>query len=204
MRVGVLGGTFDPIHYGHLKIASLGLRMLSLNEILFVPARDPWMKKQQKISPLVDREKMLAIALKGFSFFKTHDEPETEKGSSYSINLVSHILNQNRYKNSYLFLFVGDDHLESLSRWKDVDKLLSTTTLVYFSRKINKNKPVGVHRSSGEIIGVPGAKILEISTPPLHISGYEVRKKMRGNCPVSLFSTRGVAEYIRARKLYKT
>lgn len=203
MRVGILGGTFDPVHYGHLKIASLGIRMLSLNEVLFIPAKDPWMKKNQKISPLVDRIKMLAFALKGFSCFKLQHEPESEQGGSYSINLVSHILNQNKYKNTDLFLFVGDDHLEGLPKWKDIETLLSSATLVCFSRKISKNKPLGVYRSSGDIIGIPGTTFLEVSTPPVHISGHEIRKRTRENGTVSLLSASRVTEYARGEKLYK-
>ena len=203
MKVGIFGGTFDPIHYGHLKVASLGLRNLSLTEVLFVPAKAPWMKKTEKISPLVDREKMLAIALRGFSYFTLYNEPEKKPGASYSIDLVSHILNQKKYKAAELFLFIGDDHLESLFRWKEVDRLLSIVTLVCFSRKINDNKPMGTYKSSGESIGVPGAKILEISAPLVSISGNAIRARTREECPISTFSTSGVGEYIRLQKLYK-
>ena len=112
MRVGIFGGTFDPVHYGHLKIASFGIRALSLSEVLFVPARNPWMKKKQKISPLGDRKKMLSFALQGFSFFRLYDEPVTSTGESYSIDLVDHIRKQKQFGKAELFLFIGEDHLK--------------------------------------------------------------------------------------------
>lgn len=203
MKVGILGGTFDPIHYGHLKVASQGLRILSLSEVLFVPAKAPWMKKTERITPLVHREKMLSIALRGFSYFTLYNEPVTEPGVSYSIDLAFHILNQKKYKSAELYLFIGDDHLESLFRWKDIDRLLSIVTLVCFSRNKNKHKPMGIYEFSGESIGVQGSKILEISAPLVSISGKAIRARMREEGTISPFSTSGVGEYIRLKKLYK-
>ena len=203
MRVGLFGGTFDPVHYGHLKIASLGLRTLSLSEVLFVPARNPWMKKTQKITPLVDRKKMLSFALQGFSFFRLCDEPVSASGESYSIEMVDHIRKQKKYRRADLFLFVGDDHFKTLLCWKDAAKLLSTITLVCFSRKFKNVNPPGVYKAKESSLNIPNSNVLQVSVNPVDISGRVIRKSVQQGEPVSLYLTRGVADYIYIKKLYK-
>ncbi len=203
MRVGILGGTFDPVHYGHLKIASLGIRALSLSEVLFVPARNPWMKKKQKISPLADRKKMLSFALQGFSFFRLYDEPVTSTRESYSIDLVDHIRKQKQFRKAELFLFIGDDHLKSLLCWKDAQKLFSTTTLVCFSRKTKSANSPGLSSFNGPNIDVPNANVIEVSVRPISISSSSIRKAVQQSEHVSFFLTPAVEEYIHIQKLYK-
>ena len=203
MRVGIFGGTFDPVHYGHLKIASFGIRALSLSEVLFVPARNTWMKKKQKISPLGDRKKMLSFALQGFSFFRLYDEPVTSTGESYSIDLVDHIRKQKQFGKAELFLFIGEDHLKTLLCWKDAQKLFSRITLVCFSRQTRDTKPPGVYRFNGPNIDVPNANVIEVSVRPIYISGSSIRKAVQQSEPGSFFLTPAVEEYIHIQKLYK-
>ena len=187
-RIGILGGTFNPIHIGHLTIAQMVHEQLKLDKVIFVPSNLPPHKTSKNVASPSDRHHMIRLAIKGNSRFEISDFEIKRKGKSYSIGTVNHF--RERYQRGTKFFFIiGDDLLPTLHTWKCVDEILAIVSFVAVNRPGFKGKK-------------PKIKVKSISVPGLQTSSSYVRQRITSGKTVKYLVPDNVFQYIEQRKLY--
>lgn len=187
-RVGILGGTFNPVHIGHLTVAQMVHEQLKLDEVIFVPSHLPPHKSKNGVASPKDRFHMLHLAIKDNPKFKISDFEVNNSGKSYSINTVRH------FRDSYLprtklYFIIGSDLLPSLHTWKNIDQLVRLVTFVAVSRP-------GFEGVQSKI------KVKQISIPGLQTSSSYVRQRLVKGKTVKYLVPDKVLNYIAQKKLY--
>jgi nicotinate-nucleotide adenylyltransferase len=133
MRWGLLGGTFDPIHYGHLRGAEEMLEIFQLNRIIFVPSSRPPHKLEAEVTPFNHREQMIRLAIEDNVNFSFSEVEKLRAGKSYSVETVEYILSK-YMKDLELFFIVGQDAFQAVTTWKDWDRLLLLCNFAVMTR----------------------------------------------------------------------
>ena len=190
MKVGIFGGTFDPIHNGHLITAVAVKELRSLDKIFFIPSFIAPHKIERLSSSPEHRIEMLKRAIKGISYFDYSDFEIKKKGVSYTIDTLKFL--QNKYDD--IELIIGYDNLLEFSTWKDPDEILKMIKLVVLKRKV-QNEPVVKDKFyyASEII----------ETPTIEISATAIRERVGNNLPINFLVPDAVMEYINYFNLYK-
>lgn len=133
MNVGVLGGTFDPIHSGHLVVAEEARLKLKLTRVIFVPAGQPWLKSNRQITSTVHRVEMVKLAITGKANFELSTVEVERPGSSYSVDTVA-ILRKHLVPEDVIFFLVGWDSLADLPEWHEPARLVKLCKVVAVTR----------------------------------------------------------------------
>lgn len=190
MRLGILGGTFDPIHLGHLILADEAIERLGLNRVIFVPAYIPPHKKRKNISTAVDRLKMVELAIKGNKRFGLSTFEINAKGKSYTIDTLKHF--QKIYGSACKFFFItGSDSLKGLYKWKDIEGVLRLSNFVVAKRP-------GYDIKGSEFAN----RVIEMNMTPVGISSSGIRAKAAKGLSVRYLLPHSVFEYIKTHELY--
>ena len=147
MKWGLFGGTFDPIHIGHLRCASEMLEMFNLNRIIFVPAARPPHKLNAAITPFYHREQMIRLAIEGNPDFSFSDVENRREKTSYSVETVEYVLDKYRLENLELYFILGQDAFHAIRTWKEWERLLLMCHFAVMTR------PGYGHRSLDETLG---------------------------------------------------
>ena len=134
MKWGLFGGTFDPIHVGHLRCASEMLEILDLNRIIFVPASRPPHKLNASITPFYHREQMIRLGIEGHPAFSFSDVENRREKTSYSVETVEHILDKHRLENLDLYFILGQDAFHAIRTWRDWERLLLLCNFAVMTR----------------------------------------------------------------------
>jgi nicotinate-nucleotide adenylyltransferase len=190
MRIGILGGTFDPIHKGHLALAEAALKQLRLDRIIFVPAyRHPIKQKESSVSASPKaRLQMIKLAITGKSKFKVSDCELKRKGVSYTVDTLRFF--KRKFRNPHeLFFITGGDWGRRLDRWKDIDVVFS---LAHF---------VVAKRPHFDIRKLPEG-VRALNFPPLNVSSTQIRNEWRQKKSSKFFIPKPVRDYIKKHKLY--
>lgn len=189
MRIGVLGGTFDPIHVGHLYLARKVLKKLSLAKIIFIPAYLPPHKKNIKVTTARHRCNMVKLAIANRKKLKVSDIEIKRKGRSYSVRTLQQL--KKKYGRSVeLFFIAGSDSLDELDKWKDLKEILRLCKFVI------------VKRPGCAIKKVPRQfMILRINAKD--ISSSDIRKRIKKGQPVKRLVPAKVRRYIDRHLLYQ-
>jgi len=190
MRLGVLGGTFDPVHIGHLLLGEAAREELALERVLFVPAGRPWRKTGREITPGEQRLEMLRLAVEDNPAFEVVDLELQRAGPSYTAETLAEL--RGRYRDAELHLILGEDALADLPNWRDPDRILDMATLVVARRP-------GVERC-GE--PPPATRQVWLSMPPMPVSASDIRDRARNGHSIRYMVPPAVAAYIRDRRLY--
>ena len=190
MKVGVFGGTFDPVHYGHLITAVAVKEIRCLDNIIFIPSFIAPHKIDRLSSCPLHRIEMLKTAIKGIPYFDYSDFEIKKEGVSYTIDTLKFL------KNNFddIELIIGYDNLLEFSTWKDPDDILEMIKLVVLKRRV-QNEPVEKDKFyyASEII----------ETPTIEISATVIRERVRNNLPINFLVPDAVMEYIKHFNLYK-
>ena len=198
MKVGIMGGTFDPIHWGHLIIAEEVREALGLSEVLFIPCGQPWLKLERPITPAVHRVEMMRLAVGTTPQFKLSEVEVQRSGPSYSVDTLVELREQ-LGGGAELFFIVGCDALADLARWKEPQRLIQLCSLVAVPR-LNFNSPdlKALERS------VPGVRqrLINVATPIIDISSSRIRERVRKGQSIRYLVPEKVEEYIARQKLY--
>lgn len=198
-RIGVLGGTFDPVHNGHLAIATAAFNVLELTTVLFVPAARPWMKDSgfgERVSPVEHRVEMVRLATEGREGFELSTVDVDRGGASYTVDTLRDLRAQYGHA-SELLLILGADALEELPRWREPDRLLNMCTLVCVGRP-GSGLPEQLEEDH------PGRGAQFVSGPMLPVSATEIRSRVAAGLPIDGLVSPAVAGYIERHGLYKS
>jgi nicotinate-nucleotide adenylyltransferase len=190
-RLGVMGGTFDPIHHGHLVAASEVQFWFHLDEVVFVPTGQPWQKSDQKVSPAEDRYLMTVIATASNPRFSVSRVDIDRHGPTYTVDTLRD-LRSLRGPGWEMYFITGADALEQILSWRDLDELFE---LAHF---------VGCTRPGHTLsdAGLPEGKVTLVEVPALAISSTECRQRISEGEPIWYLVPDGIVQYITKRQLY--
>lgn len=187
-----MGGTFDPIHHGHLVAASEVGHYFSLDEVVFVPTGQPWQKEDRKVSAAEDRYLMTVIATASNPRFSVSRADIDRPGPTYTIDTLRE-LRADRGDEAELFFITGADALSRMMSWQDADELFKLARFVGCTRP--------GHQLSGQ--GLPMDRISLVEIPALAISSTECRQRVADGEPIWYLVPDGVVQYIAKRGLYQ-
>lgn len=200
MKVGVLGGTFDPVHIGHLIIAEAVQVQLRLEKVLFVPAGQPWLKLQHPITPVGYRVEMLRLAILPNLYFELSDVEVERSGPSYTIDTMVELRNQLGAQ-ADLFFILGCDALAQFAEWKEPSKLIQLCKLAVVPR-------ANLAFSALEDLErhIPGItdRVSYVATPIIDISSSQIRERVARGLSIRYLVPDKVEEYIAQRRLYRS
>jgi nicotinate-nucleotide adenylyltransferase len=196
-RIGVLGGTFDPVHYGHLVAASEVGLVLGLDEVIFVPTGRPWQKVGQEIAPAEDRYLMTVLATLPDPLLTVSRVDIARPGPTYSVDTLRD-LRAERGDQAEFYFIVGADTLRGLPTWKDPDELVRMAHLVACTRPGE-----GMDSSVEAAAGLAPGQYTLVEIPALEISSSACRERVRAGLPLRYLVPDGVIQYIAKRGLYR-
>jgi len=187
-----MGGTFDPIHNGHLVAASEVADLFALDEVVFVPTGDPWQKSNVRVSPAEDRYLMTVIATASNPRFKVSRVDIDRGGPTYTIDTLRDLRKCYGPKTDFFFI-TGADALAKILSWKDAEAMFE---LAHF---------VGVTRPGFELSDahLPADVVTLVRVPAMAISSTDCRARVAAGKPVWYLVPDGVVQYIAKRGLYK-
>jgi nicotinate-nucleotide adenylyltransferase len=191
-RIGVMGGTFDPIHHGHLVAASEVGHFFALDEVIFVPTGQPWQKEGRQVSPSEDRYLMTVIATASNPRFSVSRVDIDRPGPTYTIDTLRD-LRATRRPDAEFFFITGADALQQIMTWQDADELFKLAHFVGCTRP--------GHRLSGA--GLPDDRVSLIEIPALAISSTTCRQRVEAGEPIWYLVPDGIVQYISKRTLYR-
>ncbi|HZY88045.1 MAG TPA: nicotinate-nucleotide adenylyltransferase [Gemmataceae bacterium] len=199
MRVGVFGGTFDPVHTGHLILAEQCREQGRLDEVWFVPAPRPPQKDETVLTRFEQRVEMLALATAGNPAFKIDELEKDRSGPSYTVDTLAEL--RRRHPGHEFFLLVGSDTLADLPLWHEPRRLLELAGLLVMARPGN---PVLSADELRQRLGPPAPPLrLEVvQTPLIDISSRDLRRRARAGRSLRYFLPRAVECYVRDKRLY--
>ena len=205
MKIGIFGGSFDPVHVGHLWIAEAALESLGLDQIRWIPAAQSPLKPSGPIAPAETRVQMLQLALAGAERHVV-DDREIQRGKvSYTVDTVAELLDENESNEpaTDIYMVIGSDSLRTMQKWRDPKRLLSLVI------------PAVVQRAGDEVIDfsvlndlVPQDRIELfrqhiIEMPLIEVSSSELRERVRAGQSVRFRTPRAVEALIEASALYR-
>jgi nicotinate-nucleotide adenylyltransferase len=202
MKIGVLGGSFNPIHNGHLAVARAAAASLSLDTVLFIPAKTPPHKPGKELAPAQDRLAMTRLAVKGNATFAASDIELSRPSTSYTIDTIKE-LRALHGRDVEVFFLIGADTIGELSTWKDVAQLVTLCTFVTVARPGWSEKNFDDLAGTFEPQVVDSLKQHFITMDPVPVSSTEIRTKVARGENISGLVPKAVEEYITEHGLYK-
>ncbi|WP_424184847.1 nicotinate-nucleotide adenylyltransferase [Actinokineospora sp. G85] len=189
-RVGIMGGTFDPVHHGHLVAASEVQSRFELDEVVFVPTGEPWQKTRHQVSAAEDRYLMTVVATASNPGFSVSRVDIDRPGPTYTVDTLRDL--RERRPDDDLFFITGADALEQILSWHRVEELF---TLAHF---------VGVTRPGYNLQAqhLPSGSVSLVEVPAMAISSTDCRARVAEGEPVWYLVPDGVVQYISKRGLY--
>ena len=189
MRIGLYGGSFDPVHIGHLLVAQAAREEMQLDRIFFIPAAQSPFKPNRVLSPDKLRLQMLRLALAGMNYCEVDGQELERGGVSYTIETVRNYVE--RMRGAELFYLIGADHVGQLPKWRDAAELAERVTFLVIPRPGEKLAQA-----------VPPFRARHLAGFPFGVSASQIRERVRQKLPVELLVGAPVAESIRHNDLY--
>jgi nicotinate-nucleotide adenylyltransferase len=191
-RIGIMGGTFDPIHHGHLVAASEVQAWFSLDEVVFVPTGQPWQKHERPVSPAEDRYLMTVIATASNPRFWVSRVDIDRGGPTYTVDTLRDLRGQFG-ADVELYFITGADALTHILTWRDAHELFDLAHFVGCTRP--------GHALSTE--GLPADRVTLVEIPALAISSSECRMRAKAGQPIWYLVPDGIVQYVSKRGLYR-
>ncbi len=198
MKKGVLGGTFDPIHNGHLAIAGEVRLRLSLHEVIFVPAGQPWLRMGNPLSAAAHRVQMVHLAIADEPCYKLSPAEIERAGPSYTVDTMAELRAQ-LDKGDELFFILGWDNLAELPRWHEPSRLVKMCSLVAIPRL--GYPPPGLRALEAAVPGL-AQRVILLEAPYVDISASEIRQRVSRGLSIRHLVPEPVADYIEEHRLY--
>jgi nicotinate-nucleotide adenylyltransferase len=189
-RIAFFGGSFDPVHSGHLQMARAATEHLRLHRVYFVPAAQNPLKLAEPLAPVDHRLEMLRLAIRDDPAFGIWDGELTRDGPSYTLESVEHL--ERVYPNSHLFWIIGTDQVSGLQQWRSIEKLVQKVGFILVRRPgYEAGWP-----------GIPGLVLYPVDNPLHPVSATEIRSRCRTGQSISGLVCPAVESHIRQHRLY--
>ncbi|ALE72733.1 nicotinate-nucleotide adenylyltransferase [Pseudonocardia sp. EC080610-09] len=189
-KIGVMGGTFDPVHHGHLVAASEVADRFALDEVIFVPTGEPWQKTGRDVSPAEDRYLMTVVATASNPRFSVSRVDIDRTGPTYTADTLADL--HEAMPEAQLFFITGADALQQILSWRKVDELFRYAHFVGVTRP-------GYELADGHL---PEGSVTTVEVPAMAISSSDCRTRVAAGRPVWYLVPDGVVQYISKRSLY--
>ena len=200
MRIGVFGGTFDPVHLGHLILAEQCREQGQLDQVLYVPAARPPHKRDQPLTPFAQRAEMLALAIAGQPAFRV-DELERERpGPSFTVETLEAI--HVRQPADELFLVIGSDTLDDLPQWREPVRVLELAGLLVAARPNWEMPTAETLRAALQLPREATLRLQVVQMPLIEISSRDLRRRASEGRSISFMLPRAVEVFIREKHIY--
>ena len=200
MRLGVFGGTFDPVHLGHLILAEQCREQAGLDEVLFIPSARPPHKLNQPLTPFERRVEMLALAISGQPAFHVDEMEKDRPGPSYTVETLR-ILKERR-PGAELFLIVGGDSLNDLPYWYEPRRIVELATLLIVARPGCEVPPLETWRQALKCPDDFPLRRQIVPCPLIDIASRDLRQRVGEGKSIRFMVPRAVEVYIGEKKLY--
>ena len=198
MNMAVLGGTFDPIHSGHLMVADVVRERLAPAEVIFVPAGQPWLKAERRISSVADRLEMVRLAIQGNRHYSLSTVETERSGPTYTVDTIRELKSQVSPRDE-LYFILGWDNLLDLPRWHKPAELISLCKLVAVPR-------IGFRVPDDTTLEklLPGLskRVILLDKPEIDISASVIRERVSRGSPITNLVPPAVEAYIKEKGLY--
>lgn len=195
MRLGVLGGTFDPPHIGHLILGECAREQLELDRVLFIPAGVQWRKAGRAISDAVHRVEMVRLAVQDNPAFELSTIEVERPGPSYTADTLEELAAT--YPGGEFYLVLGQDALDDLANWRRPQRILELAWIAVASREVED--PLA--REGRPLTGL-SARLLRIDMPLIGVSATGIRERARSGRSIRYLVPAAVEAYIREHRLY--
>lgn len=190
-HLGIMGGTFDPIHIGHVLLALFALEKIPLDRVLFVPSADPPHKERRPdMASAADRWAMVELAIAGFPYFRASRLELERPGKSYTYDTLRQL--RAAHPDTRLYLIIGEDNVAQLSTWHNPQGILELCTVVAGSRVTS---PLTADPKLAQ-------QIVSLDSPIFQVSSTEIRQRLAQKRPIRYLVPEAVEAYIRRRGLY--
>ena len=193
-RVGLLGGTFDPVHLAHVALAQAALQALQLDQVRWIPAGQPWQKVDRDVSAAEDRYLMTVIATASNPRFSVSRVDVDREGPTYTVDTLRDI-REERGGDVDLYFITGADALTQILTWHKVHSLFELAHFVGCTRP-------GADLTSATVEAIPHDRVTLLEVPALAISSTDCRDRQRAGRPVWYLVPDGVVQYIHKHRLY--
>jgi nicotinate-nucleotide adenylyltransferase len=194
LRLGLFGGTFDPVHNGHTKLAAEVKKKLELDRLYVLVASNPWQKESKKITPAFIRFEMAKAAFSNITGTVVSDLEINRPGPTYTIDTVNYFKNNN--ENCEIYLIIGSDIISQINTWQSVDELKKLVTLIVVTRP--------GYYVSGPMAILNGFEAHHLVIPGIpNISSTEIREMVNEGIDISKYVSEDVYNIIQSKKLYK-
>jgi len=212
MRVGLFGGSFNPIHFGHLRSAEEDRETLSLDLVYFIPAASPPHKTEGDLAPADHRLAMVRLATKGNRHFMASDVEVRRTGRSYTIETVKYFLATLRQP-ATLYLLMGADQFSELETWKDYEEMVSLCNIAVHTR-LTENETedtklslaalarFGYSPTDNHYVHSSGHTLSFVETTLLPISATAIRRKIQRGQSINYLAPSDVVDYVQRHALY--
>ena len=190
--IGLFGGTFDPVHNGHLMIAEWLTEVLEIETTYFIPTKIHPFDKREDITAEHHRVNMLQEVLKDYPKFSLSDYEISKTNVSYSIDTIQYY--NEKMPGRKLYFFIGSDNLDSFLKWKEPMEILNICHIVVYSRSHSY--------AENDLYNHP--KVLSVASPIIEISSSQIRRRISRQMPYKSLVPKSVFEYINQNKLYLT
>ena len=199
MRIGILGGTFDPPHIAHMAAAEAAYRQLSLDRVKFIPAGAPWQKDGGGVTPARRRWEMTAAAVSGAPYLEADDREVARPGYTYTIDTLAELAEEDRAAGGAgepPVLILGADAASRLPSWRRADEVLASARIAVAPRP-------GTSREAVEEAVRGRAEVVWLDVPFLGISGTDLRRRAAAGGSLRFLVPPLVLEYIERNRLYR-
>ncbi|MDG2380113.1 MAG: nicotinate-nucleotide adenylyltransferase [Pirellulaceae bacterium] len=201
MRLGILGGSFDPVHYAHLLMAEICREACQLDQVWFLPAAVAPHKQNHQVSDALHRVEMLKLAIGGHSSFRVSDLELKRGGVSYTVETLRHIRSQQPDDN--LFFIMGADSLRDFPTWRQPEKICELAMPLIVARP---DWPNPDYRALAALVGPERAEQIQrsaVTIPLMQLSSTEIRQRVSQQQSIRFRLPRAVEKYIEANRLYR-
>jgi len=199
LKIGLFGGTFDPIHIGHLIIAELARQKYNLDRVVFIPAGNPPHKSVKLIAPAKDRFEMVRLAIEDNPFFEINSIEVFKESVSYSVDTLKALKNAYPEKTKFFFI-VGEDSLLELKTWRKPDEILRLCNLIVYRRPDYLSEPVQRGNETLNVFWRTGISFID--GPLLNVSSTWIRKMNMDKMSIKYLVPVKIEEYIKKYSLY--
>lgn len=200
-KIGIMGGTFDPVHNGHLALGRQAYEEYGLDQIWFLPAANPPHKQNRPVTAFSDRYAMVRRAIAPYSYFKSSDFETRRDGKSYTAQTLQ--LLREQYPEHEFYFIIGADSLFQIETWFHPEQVMALSTILVAERSCPAEENHSVEEQISHLKGQYGSRIFRLHCREMDVSSEQLRHMAADGCDLTGYVPFQVMEYIQERGLYR-